>query len=833
MTAITELKTEVLAHLERGSIGPDVLKCLQSGDGIFVECETELWDYKSMLGSAKIDQAELIRDILAFHNSFGGYLLFGVSDDGSVSGFDGIDEKTTSQLLRTYAAVDVPISVAHHEVSGCIITLVFIPKRSSSEVPVAISKVGPDVTGGRPLFKPGDIFFRANDSSQLIRDSEDLRFLMGARRHSADNTAKKIDAHITPNNLPDRSVVFNRFFGRGEVKEALWTWLADPMSRYRVLAGPGGVGKTSAAYRFCEEVCVESPLGFEQIVWLSAKRYQFSPVRNEPTPLPYKQESRTFGEAYSSFESLLDALSHHLAVPDGEWDGYDHNFKIRKLVDALGVIPTLVVADDLDSLSQDDQRMAVEFAMSLGGSRSRFLFTIRKNYLAPSSSTTEIRGLSGEEFSEFVAYLQEQYDRKLTKSEQNVLARDTEGSPLFTESIFRLLKLGVRFGDAIKRWRGADGEAVRAASFRRELEQLSWASKRILFAISMFDTVSIAEMRNMAELETPEVESAITELDRLFLVQCKQIGDQARFGIATNLRRLLQELKADLIPNHAEITRRAANLRSATTQGRSRGKNRDVAAAIQQAMVQLGTADVSGALEAIEGALETHPESADLWMVYARCLGASTPIDIRKVRNAFQKSFNLGKREPQLFLRWIEFEIKDGNSNAAVDVGEKGSEVIPQDDWRWLNKRASAHFKRGKEREGRREFADAMNDMIASAAILAKAFRRAPGSAKASMAPEGQRVHDAIWRVGTQPGQFSVADRFRFAKLAVDYGDRRESCLLRMIDAVEFGLAEPTFLAKNSSQLVEWVQDIEEALESRPSDRANEKLSRVRAALGA
>jgi len=828
MTAITELKTSILAHLERGSVGLDVLQSLQSSEGVFIERETELWDYKSVLGPTKLDQAELVRDILAFHNTFGGYLFFGVSDDGLVSGSDSICEQTTRQLLRNYAAVDVPISVAHHKIRGCEVHLIIIPKRSPNDVPVAISKVGPDVTGGRPIFKPGDIFLRSNDSSQLIRGSDDLRFLMGERRHSADNAVRKIGARITPNNLPDRSVVFNRFFGRDEVKEALWTWLADPMSRYRVLAGPGGVGKTSAAYSFCEEVCIEPPLGFEQVVWLSAKRYQFSPSRNEPTPLPYKGESRTFGEAYSSFDTLLDAISYHLPLSDDEWEGYDHGFKMRRLSEALSVIPTLVVADDLDSLSPDDQRLAVEFAMSLGRSSSRFLFTTRKNYLAPASSTTEIRGLSGDEFSDFVDYLQAQYGRTLTGSERKTLAQDTEGSPLFTESIFRLLKLGIRFSEALSRWKGADGEAVRAASFRRELEQLSWASKRVLFAISMFDTASTAEIRSMAELEASEVESAISDLDRLFLVQSKQIGDQARFGIAPNLKRLLQDVKAELIPNHTEISRRAANLRSETRQGLSRGNNKEIAMAIQQAMAQLGGGDAAGSLFTIEGVLKAHRDSADLWMVYARCLCSCPSIDTTKVRNAFQKSFNLGKREPQLFLKWIEFEIESGNSNAAVDVGEKGAEVIPHDDSGWLAKRAIAHFKRGCEREARREFIDAMSDMSLSAGFLAKAFKRAPGSEKSSIATGGQQVHDAIWRIVTQPGQYSIPERYKFAKLAVDFGDRRETCLLRMIDAVEFGVLEPSYRAKHLSQLEKWIQDIEKALEIRYSERANERLSVLR-----
>lgn len=319
---------------------------------------------------------------------------------------------------------------------------------------------------------------------------------MGRFSVSGNNT-RRISAKITVNNLPDRSAIFQKFIGRETTKEDLWTWLSDPMSRYRVLAGPGGVGKTSAAYNFCESVCSETPLGLEQVIWLSAKLEQFSPGIDKPVALPYKRDPRLSGEAYSSYDTLLDAISFHFSIPDEDWNNVDLNFKIRYLAEGLSITPSLIVVDDLDSLT--DQRRAVELGMSLGNSKSRFLFTTRKNYLAPLSSTIEVKGMMADEFATYVEYLEEAYSRKLSNSERKTLHRDTEGSPLFTESIFRLLKLRMSFGDAITRWKGKDGEAVRGASFRREFEQLGWNSKRVLYSISMFETVSTAEIKNMTE----------------------------------------------------------------------------------------------------------------------------------------------------------------------------------------------------------------------------------------------------------------------------------------------------------------------------------------------
>lgn len=816
---VSLLKAIILGAIDRGSKGDDVLKCLAGGEDFLIDLETELWDYKLMMGSSKLELAEFVRDIISFYNSHGGYLIFGVADDGKICGCAELNLQQCNQTIRNYSGIDISIGMSTCLVAGLPVQIVFIPKRSSSDVPLPVSKNGPDVTERKPLFRPGDIFFRSADNSQLIRDAADLRFLMGDRQHPATKSeARRVSVKFTSNNLPDRSAIFQKFIGREATKEELWTWLADPMSRYRVLAGPGGVGKTSAAYSFCEDVCSETPLGLEQVVWLSAKLEQFSPAIDKAIALPYKRDPRGAGEAYSSYDTLLDAISFHFAIPDDEWCDIDHNFKLRILAEGLSIIPSLVVVDDLDSLPPDDQRKAVELGMSLGNSKSRFLFTTRKNYLAPLSSTTEIKGMLPQEFAAYVDYLEEAYKRKLSNSERKTLHRDTEGSPLFTESIFRLLKVGVSFGDAIARWKGKDGEAVRAASFRREFELLAWNSKRVLYSISMFETVSSAEIKNMTECETSEVESALGELDRLFLLQTRQIGDQHRFGVPSSLRRLLDELKSD-IQGHTEITRRAGNLRIESKEsGASRGRNKGVASAIQQAMAQLSGGDSAGALNTVQAALKEHDDSPDLWMVFARCLAEANPSAIVKVRAAFQKSYDLGKREPQLFLKWIQFEVDFGNSNAAVDVGIKGRTFFAEKDWIWHKCVAIAHAKRGYEREARREFRDAVTDLFAAAKRLKAVLRNCPSAARVTITPIAQDVHDRLWNIHQTKGErFTYVDRYKAAKFAVDAGDKRDVCVSRMIDAAEESLSD----TKGRGYILgaDWLEDIEATVELRRSDK--------------
>lgn len=818
--ALNECRTEVVRLIAKGDLSVAVLHAVHE-DGEFIPHETELWDYKESVGGEKVDIAELARDIISFYNSFGGYILVGVNDEGQAVGAPELSAQPIRSAVKKYSGVDIAVAAAHIQWGDLHVCVIYVPKREVNQSPCAISRLGPEVSKGKVIFKPGDIFFRSDDSSQLIRGSDDLRFLIGERQHSGELRGRR-GFHVVSNNLPDRSVIFSRFFGRDDVKESLWSWLADPFSKYRVIAGAGGIGKTSAIYSFCEEVCAEAPLGLEQVVWLSAKVNQFDAIEDRARQLPYQKGSRLYGQSYCDFESLLDAISYHLAISDEEWDGCGIHAKKRLVLDALALIRTIVVVDDLDSLRPDDQRTAVEFAMSLIGGESRIAFTTRKNYLAPAASTLELHGLDESAFTLYVSYLQELHKRKLNASEIRDLKSETSGSPLFVESVFRLLRLGERFSDALRRWKGTDGEAVRAACFQREVDQISFSGKRALFALAQFESAALSEVKRVAEMQTQEAESAIQELHGLFLIQSREIAGEARFSVSSSLRLMLEDVK-DRIPNWAEIARRSKDLRRESKTGASRDSDRAVAMAIQQAMAQLGGGGADQAVRTMAGVIATYPKNADLQMVYARCLSRCSPPDVQRTRSAFQASFDLGKKEPQLFFKWLEFEIDVGNANAAIDVIKKAAFIIGDDDWRWLELRSKAYAKRGRERELRREWTDSVADWVIAGNCVSKALKFAPGPAKAQLVSQSQLINDARWRISASDSVTSE-ERFRVGLDAIRGGDRRDLCIHRLLDLIDAELSQASLGSRGSGNIDRWVADVGKVARGRLTSRVGARL---------
>lgn len=764
----TELKAAVLRQIALQGGAEEALRLiLQDGPSKY---ECELWDYKESYTDDAFALAELCRDVVSFHNAYGGYIILGIADDFEIKGFaNSIDQQTLRQKIRHYFGADIAVSVEELPLlDHKRLTVVGVPKRLGPTL--VATRPGPNPQGGKPVFNQGAVFFRVDDSCQLIRGSEDLQFLASSRVHSLEGLGP--ERGVTQSNLPDRNAICPNLIGRSDVKAELWLWLADRLSRYRVVAGPGGFGKTSAAYYFAEDVTETSSNGFYQVLWLSAKKKQFSGAAGGYEDLPYSVNA---GDSFHDIESMLSTLAASLAISAEEWSDASMPDRIGLLREALETIPSFVVLDDLDSLTPDEQRQVVQLVMQIAGGASKFLLTTRNNLVAPNDSTTRMPGLKGEDFRGFVELLSQRFGRGITTKELGELEEATQGSPLFAESVFRLMKLGSKFGEALKLWRGKDGEAVRAACFKREVKNLTFKARRSIFALSRVESASLPELCRFAELERVEVEQAILELDQLFLCSSEEIAGEPRFRVPENLRRLLEEEKGELVPEHAEIERRVAALqKEATGGGKSRGKNAPIAAAINQAMAQLGNGDLRGACETVDVALKLWPGSADLWMVKARCFAAVEPVDVELVRRAFEKSYSLGKREQRLFEKWIDFEITEGNTNAAIDVGQKGDEAFEQPNFMWLGRIGHAYFKRGDQRLRRGELEDASQDFRASLQHLNKALSAAPKPARSSIGSAMERSGEGLWSaMPVQRGVVACIQILRTARDALQAGDRR------------------------------------------------------------
>lgn len=656
-----------------------------------VECE--VLDFKRQIPANDSEYAKTVRDLVALHNSYGGFIVFGVDEIEKDRAFKivgvergGVKINKIKDNIKSYCGVDIRVHGVSLEVSGLNIEVIWIVKRGQGDRPVRFVKNGPDTKPGQPAFKKSEVVFRRIDNNAIAQGAEDFDFLFSERRPpsiDASFISQDIGEPIE-NNLPDRVFVCPKFVGRKENIGELWTWLDDDFSRVRLIAGEGGLGKTSLAYQFSEEVASRRIKPFIKIVWLTAKKKQFVAAQDE-----YRVAAHVdFEDATSLFKSIGISLG---CNEDDFW-GLDHKSAMQMALDSCGLISSFIVVDDIDSLGKDDQLRALEFGMRTPPG-TKLLLTTRVNFSYSPDNVLKLDGLPEAEFKDYVVVLRERYKlAAITDAKIERLREVAGGSPLYTDSLIRLERRGISLDKAMMQWRGERGLEVRKAALSREIQQLSREAKRVLFVISTLRNCSYTELSQVLSYTDQTLGDALQELSGLFLISAPSIAKEARYTVEPNTGLLVLELAGTFGIDHAALVAAAKRSRSDAIGMGLQKRSGIVGLAISEGIALLRNGDSKGALEVIVSASKKlsrpHP---DLLLAAGRFnLRLSSP-NYDEAKKAFEQSFALGQRKPLLFDLWFDAEFGRGAFDDALYVSGRAIEY-EHDLQRWYERRAQVRM---------------------------------------------------------------------------------------------------------------------------------------------
>lgn len=651
--------------------------------------ECEVLDFKRQLPSNDSEYAKTVRDLIALHNSYGGFIVFGVEEKerGRLFRVIGVDRgvikiNKIKDGIRAYSGVDIRIHGASLNIAGSNLEVIWVVKRGQGDRPVRFIKNGPDGKPGVPEFKKNDVVFRRIDSNAIAREAEDFDFLFSDRRPPSIDIELVVQDIGEPieNNLPDRVFVCPKFVGRKEDIGELWTWLDDDFSRVRLIAGEGGLGKTSLAYQFSEEVASRRIKPFLKIVWLTAKKKQFVAAQDE-----YRVAAHVdFEDATSLFKSIGISLG----CNESDFLDLDHKASMQLALDSCGLISSFIVIDDIDSLGKDDQLRALEFGMRTP-SGTKILLTTRVNFSYSPDNVLKLDGLTKTEFKDYVVVLRERYKlASIPDSKIEHLREVTGGSPLYTDSLIRLERRGLGLDKAMTQWRGQRGLEVRKAALSREIQQLSREAKRVLFVISTLRNCSYTELSQVVDYTDQTLGDALQELSGLFLISAPSIAKEARYTVEPNTGILVLELAATFGIDHAALVAATKRSKSDAIGMGLQKRSGIVGLAISEGIALLRGGDSKGALEVIVSASKKlskpHP---DLLLAAGRFYLKQANPSYDEAKKAFEQSFALGQRKPLLFDLWFEAEFARGAFEDALDVSARALEY-ELDLQRWYERRA-------------------------------------------------------------------------------------------------------------------------------------------------
>lgn len=688
---LTTVNNSLAKFVTSGVLDKRILELLVRSDG-FLPVEYELLDYKREAHDNAAALAKSIVQIASFHNTYGGYLIYGVEEVKRENRFQlasvswkAPDVRQLMDQFGEYTGHNIQLVMKRFPVpdTNAEVAVLYVPKRTDAP-PIAMEVRGPETKAGsgKFVFGQGDVFFRRRESCLLATEPKHWMFLAKEREpplRLIDLSEASAQESLSPleNNLPDRALVCPFFVGREESIATFWRWLGDEFSFSRLIAGEGGLGKTSIAYEFAEQVCKTRPSGFGRVLWLSAKQKQFRAMDDKYQDLN--------DPSFSTYEELLTALCLQFGYNEEETAGRSEKFLKALLKAAFKLFPSLVVLDDLDSLIEDDQRKALELVAQISDGNVRFLATTRSNFSFSTASSIRLQGLDLGEVRKFV-------DRWSTHLKLPLLS-DTEvaglhtvscGSPLFIESLIRLLKNGMEFHKALNQWKGSLGELVRQAALREEVESLKPTASKALLATAILGNCSYSELKAATQYTDMVLNNAVEELNALFLLSAPRVTREPRFEVNDNVRRLVVELEKSLVADPKKLREHIYALQKQQRQLgglSSSGQSRPVGIAIRQALSQLQQGSPEEAVKtAVAARVGEYENNPDLLALHARCL-LRLNNRTSEARTLLKRATDLPTCKPLALEIWYDLEEESAHSRVEVCSRALDRQDVNKDFW--------------------------------------------------------------------------------------------------------------------------------------------------------
>jgi hypothetical protein len=794
--------------VDNGALTPEVLALLLP-DGRPFDCEGQLWDYKAQAPKMpeqpnedektkyRVSIAEIVKDAVAFYNAFGGYILFGVTDKGRdriVGITDNFNNADLNKSIQSYAGLSIEClyhTLEYSSTSGPIsLGLLLIPRRPAGAPPVKFIRKGPEKPSGKRVFVD-EVYVRVRDECRAATNThEDWRFLHSDRlppEQVTGITPITVQAH-----LPARDSDLLEFVGREEQLAELRRWIGDVRSPVRLITGIGGLGKTTLAYRFAEEVIETGAGAVETVIWLTAKQQTYSALRGRMVPV----SQVNFTDLDSLFNEVLKALSYEMPVSEEEPSFAEVS---DRLVEALSTIPSLVIVDDLDTLSPDEQRETVaalnSVALRTVGRElppSRILMTSRIDQGLPPTAIVKIKGLKRSDFDIHLANLCAAFCvEPYSASDLEQIFEASSGSPLFAASMVRLVKLGENRRDVIEKWKGRDGEEVRSFAFQRELGRLTSMEARVLYAVLLLGDTTLGDIAEVVDMQVKAVRDQVAGLQAYHLMAtvARAQGESA-ISVPDELQAVAELVRIQLGAS-AKLVEEAV----ARAHERSGNRERQVGTSIRSIVRLWGAERFDEAVIVATDLRKKFPQNGDAASILGASLLKTKPPRYREADRELDEAAKLGCTKSELLPNMIR------------------AKTLTQD---WSGLRESTRTRISNEPD--RDVALAAH-LKANGEMISIARVRGDLDRVADLAIEAvERVTAKLRRTRLDPVYFNslVGQRFDFARAYVDAlvrshsrgGDR-----IRVFDGVARLAAADVVVIElleiGVSALEDWWRDVE------------------------
>lgn len=516
-------------------------------DGTFASTEGLQWDFKDAWPYSLSDDyfGGIARLICAFSNTVGGIIIFGVHDTKRTGGHNKVKinfDRFSLALQQLFRGKLPPLLLRPYtSESAGNVDVLLVGRRPSGISPYRFQK-----TIGK--YRVGQIWMRVGHEVKRVEPSLYPILFCRACSPIDSQDISPLDGIIPPN----PATLKQRFVGRAEVLDQLFSWLETSDEPRTYLYGKGGSGKTTIAYEFTRlikeygaNLTIYGRDKLDCVVFVSAK---------EKSLLVSEGRVIDIDKDFSNEKQLLEVILHSGGwISDESYLNKATTNELREeLKDFLDLCSVLLVVDDIDTLTTKGIDPGSDFlyrTLCRAKRQSKVLYTLRN---VPSQSlvnSIEVPGLRDDEYSKFVAECVEHFKVPEPSAAfiNDTLRKLSEQRPLVIESVIALRRTSGSYDCAADLFKRQTGDAIRDYVFMREWDALrSEQSKLLLVALSEFKkTPSFSDLKTVLRFEPSIINDAIGEVREMFL-QVNDAGCDTLYTLAPLTRSFVISKKTQI-----------------------------------------------------------------------------------------------------------------------------------------------------------------------------------------------------------------------------------------------------------------------------------------------
>lgn len=475
-------------------------------------CESDQLDYKETFDMKNVNKGylELIKDMVSFANTHGGYLVFGVTDDMRIQGLSEdivIDSTTIDDLLEKYVNRKVSFIVKPYENKDQIKFIIIRIEKIVDLNPAVFKKDGQYQSGNKSktVFKKSDVYVRRGTISE-----PNTSYWFEIKKLPFGDV--KLPKEAVLHNLPKPNYG-ERFVGRDNDIQKILDGLIEEEHTYRILVhGIGGLGKTAltqkVAYTLLDKVD-NKELELDYIVWVSAKNEEYA-IR---TIRKYKQE-------FNSLNDLINTIINVLNLDVELSNSLDNKTKIvnNVLKDKIGVI----IVDNWETVS-DDRNEILNFLLRVPG-KNKIIITSRHLIVDQQLKNIAPAPMVDEEGVSFIESWRKNFDNlilnSLGKQTLNEIAESAGGIPIAMIMALGQISLGKPLEDVINELKEYEiDDPLLDFCFSETYKFLKPSEKRILLSLTFFEEpISKNTINAMTSLSNRDLSYAIQKLQQFSFI---------------------------------------------------------------------------------------------------------------------------------------------------------------------------------------------------------------------------------------------------------------------------------------------------------------------------